>query len=156
MAESSAKASPGPVKTVVFSLVPVAVLLVALEVGARVYLAYNPPLTVDIGQGFTGTAPLFIPDPDDRVYRITNPDKTMSFQEQRFRAEKPARTLRIAAIGGSSVNYLDYEFSVWPERLSPKLTDSMMSISSMEAGSRMAAIGSDSSPRRCSPTSRTC
>ncbi len=107
----------GPVKTLVFSLLPVLVMLALLEGGARLREIWYPPMDVDLGQGFTGDSLLFSPDPFDHAYRVTHPKKTIAFQNLRFAAQKPPRTLRIAALGGSSVNYLDYEFSLWPERL---------------------------------------
>lgn len=111
----------GPVKTIVFSLIPVLVMLALLEGGARVREIWYPPMDVDLGQGFTGDSLLFSPDPFDHAYRVTHPKKTIAFQNLRFAAVKPPRTLRIAVLGGSSVNYLDYEFAQWPERLKASL-----------------------------------
>jgi hypothetical protein len=111
----------GPVKTVVFSLLPVLVLLGLLEGGARLRELWYPPMDVDLGQGFTGDSLLFSLDPADHDYRITHPKKTIAFVDQRFATKKAPGTLRIAALGGSSVNYLDYEFTQWPERLKQAL-----------------------------------
>lgn len=107
----------GPVKTAVYSLLPVLVLLALLEGGARLREVWYPPMDVDLGQGFTGDSLLFAPDPFDHGYRRTHPKKTIAFHDQRFKADKPPGAIRIAALGGSSVNYLDYEFTQWPQRL---------------------------------------
>jgi hypothetical protein len=107
----------GPVKTILYSLLPVMLLLVLLEGGARVRELWVPPMDVDLGQGFTGDSLLFSPDPFNHDYRVTHPKKTIAFNDQRFAVQKPEGTLRIAALGGSSVNYLDYEFKMWPDRL---------------------------------------
>ncbi|MBI1320512.1 MAG: SGNH/GDSL hydrolase family protein [Candidatus Hydrogenedens sp.] len=120
-AEAQERAKPGLVKTVVYSLLPALLLLALVEGGARVWLLFRPPIPVDVGQGFTGRIPLFVPDPTNFDYRITHPQKRVSFQTQRFLAQKPEGTLRIAALGESSVNYLDYEFSVWPDRIQPQM-----------------------------------
>jgi len=115
------RAKPGLLKTALFSLLPALLLLLAVEVGARVWLMFRPPIPVDVGQGFNGRIPLFVPDPVNFDNRVTHPQKRVSFQHNRFAAVKPEGTLRIAALGESSVNYLDYEFSVWPDRLEEKL-----------------------------------
>ncbi|MFM1919993.1 MAG: hypothetical protein RLZZ303_1627 [Candidatus Hydrogenedentota bacterium] len=126
MSTQTAAGSPepkrlGPVKTILYSLLPALALLLLLEGGARLREFWIPPMAVDLGQGFTADSLVFSPDPFDSDYRVTHPRKTINFQDQRFAAKKPAGTLRIVALGGSSVNYLDYEFSVWGERLKSQL-----------------------------------
>lgn len=111
----------GVVKTVVYSLLPMVVFLLLLEGGARVREIWYPPMDVDLGQGFTGDSLLFSPDPFDHDFRVTHPKKTIGFNESRFAVKKPEKTLRIAMLGGSSVNYLNYEFTLWPERLKAAL-----------------------------------
>ena len=91
--------------TLAAMLLPVAVLFGALEIGARVWERWYPPMHVDLGQGFDDSSRLFIPSPRDRARMITNPDKLVSFREESFEKTKPPRTLRIFALGGSSVNY---------------------------------------------------
>lgn len=118
----------GPVKTVLYSLAPVVVLLALLETGARVREIWQPPMVVDLGQGFSGDSLLFSVDPKDNDYLITHPRKTVAFVAQRFLAEKPAGTLRIAAIGESSVNYLDWEFKQLQARLSEQLPGKQVEI----------------------------
>jgi len=107
----------GRIKTIVFSLAPVLALLALLELGARVREIWYPPMVVDLGQGFGADSLVFAPDPYDSAYRVTHPRKTLAFVEQRFPARKPANTLRIAAIGESSVNFLDWELKQVRERL---------------------------------------
>ncbi|NLV40506.1 MAG: hypothetical protein GXY15_04670 [Candidatus Hydrogenedentes bacterium] len=96
-------------------VLPVALLFGVLEGAARVREIWVPPLVVDLGQGFDPSSRLFVPDPSDASMMITNPEKTVSFQTQRFARGKPPRTLRVFALGGSSVNYLDYEFPLLAE-----------------------------------------
>ena len=117
---------PGRPKRLVPALavvLPVALLFGVLEGGARVREVWVPPLVVDLGQGFDPSSRLFVPDPADPSMMVTNPEKTVSFQKQRFARGKPPRTLRVFALGGSSVNYLDYEFPLLAERLQKALAD---------------------------------
>ena len=86
-------------------LLPVVVLFGALEMCARVREHWNPPMRVDLGQGFDDSIRLFVPDAKDRTRMVTNPDKLVSFRDESFEKAKPPRTLRIFALGGSSVNY---------------------------------------------------
>ena len=96
-------------------LLPVVLVFAVLEGAARIVEIWNPPMQVDIGQGFDRDSLLFHPVAGG--FMETNPDKEVSFQKQRFQMPKPARTMRIFALGGSSVNYLDYEFSVMAQEL---------------------------------------
>jgi len=104
-------------------VLPVALLFGVLEGAARIREVWVPPLMVDLGQGFDPSSRLFVPDPADPSMMMTNPEKTVSFQKQRFARSKPPRTLRVFALGGSSVNYLDYEFPLLAERLQKALAD---------------------------------
>lgn len=108
-------------KTIVLMLAPVLAFFALAEAAARVWEVWRPPLSEDIGQGFTEKSRLFVPDPADSGRMITSPTKTASFHDQHFDMPKPAGTFRIFALGESSVNYLDYEFSIMPERLSGEL-----------------------------------
>lgn len=89
--------------------VPVIILFGLAEIGARMYEYVSPPMPFDVGQGFDKSSLLFVPI--DNGYMETHPDKRISFRYQRFLQKKPPRTLRIFALGESSVNYLEYEFS---------------------------------------------
>lgn len=104
-------------RTLVLVLLPVICLVAALEGFARFIEIWRPPMTEDIGQGFTNESRLFVPSDDDPATIITNPRKTVSFKEQSFAARKPAGVFRIFALGGSSVNYLDFEFPLLADRL---------------------------------------
>lgn len=108
-------------KTILLIIIPVLAGLGLLETAARFHEVWHPPLTVDIGQGFTGQSRLFVPEPGNPAMMVTNPHKTVSFRAQTFRREKPPRTFRIFALGGSSVNYLDYEFPLLAQRLAGTL-----------------------------------
>ena len=109
-------------KTVLFSLLPVLLLLMGLETAARVAEIWWPPRVVDVGQGFTKESHLFVPSPENPDKMMTNPSRTVSFHPQEFERKKPQGTMRIFALGGSSVNYLDYEFPLLAERLQRALS----------------------------------
>ncbi len=76
---------------------------------------------MDIGLGFTEDSRLFVPDPNDSRYLVTHPSKTVAFQNQRFLKKKAIGTLRIFFLGGSSVNYVNYELPDLAERLKEQL-----------------------------------
>lgn len=109
-------------KTILYSLLPVLVMLTALEVGARIVEIWVPPLPVDLGQGFSPESRLFVPSEGDSAVLVTNPSKGVSFQQRAFQAAKPPGTLRVFALGGSSVKYLDYEFPLLADRLTDRLS----------------------------------
>ncbi|MCK5863098.1 MAG: SGNH/GDSL hydrolase family protein [Candidatus Hydrogenedentes bacterium] len=90
-------------------------LFAILEGTARIVEIWKPPMQVDIGQGFGAESLLFLPIRGG--FMETNPDKSFAFHSQRFEMPKPLRTMRIFALGGSSVNYLDYEFTCLAEDL---------------------------------------
>lgn len=117
MPTDPATVSLGWKKNILYSLLPLAILAAFLEGSARLIEIWNPPRTVDIGQGFSSESHLFVPDPNDAKFMITNPNKEVSFQKQRFLATKPPDTFRIFFLGGSSVNYLNYEFPNLANRL---------------------------------------
>lgn len=96
-------------KQAAWILLPVLLFFGFVETAARVREHWVPPMAVDAGQGFDPASLLFTPAADG--YLETNPDKRVSFQYQRFLRKKAPGTLRVFALGGSSVNYLDYEFS---------------------------------------------
>lgn len=96
-------------------LTPVISLFLLLEVTARLREYRHPPMIEDIGQGFGEESRLFMASGNG--FYITRPEKKASFQEQRFERRKSRSTFRIFALGGSSVNYLHYEFSVLRQRL---------------------------------------
>lgn len=113
----------GPLKTAVLIVLPVIVFFLLLEGGARVYEVFNPPIRVDLGQGFGDESRLFLPRAIPPGALGTNPDKTVSFQDQSFPRVKPEGTLRIFMLGGSSVNYLQHELQELAKRLPSELND---------------------------------
>jgi hypothetical protein len=127
MNEGSIEKRLGWKKTLVFSLIPALIMVVVIEGGARVFAWWAPPAMVDAGQGFTGESRLFVEDPSDPAFLMTSPNKTLKvheqhlFRPQRFLKEKPAGTLRAFFLGGSSVNYLDYELPLLEERVAEAL-----------------------------------
>ncbi len=102
-------------KTLVYSLLPVTLLLAFLEGAARVAEMGWPPLPVDYGGGFNADSRLFVPSPDQPGTMITNPAKLVSFQSQWFKLPKPPRAFRVFVVGGSSVNYASGQ--LWTEGL---------------------------------------
>lgn len=104
-------------RTLAIVLLPVICLIAVLEGLARLIEIWRPPMVEDVGQGFTAESRLFVPSPDDPGVMTTNPRKTVSFREQTFTVRKPAGVFRIFALGGSSVNYLDFEFPLLADRL---------------------------------------
>lgn len=108
-------------KTLIFSLLPVLVLLGLLETAARIAEVWVPPRQVDLGQGFDAQARLFVPSPGNPELLVTNPEREACFRKQQFLIKKPARNMRIFALGESSVNYLDYEFPLLEKRLQQQL-----------------------------------
>lgn len=104
-------------KRVLYSILPTLLLLLAMEFTARLYERMNPPMIVDLGQGFTEESRLFEPDGDG--FMTTNPNKLYNFRESRFTLEKPEDTYRIVVLGGSSIFRLDAHLEAWPERLAP-------------------------------------
>ncbi len=121
-------------KMVLFTFLPLVILLVSLELIARVVEIWLPPMVTDIGLGFTEDSRLFISDPYDSRYLITHPNKTVAFQNQRFLKNKPSGTLRIFFLGGSSVNYVNYELPNLSERLREKLKPKYRNVEIINCG----------------------
>ncbi len=121
-------------KFVVFTFLPLIILLFSLEFIARIIEIWVPPMVMDIGLGFTEESRLFIPDPRDSRYLITHPNKTVAFQNQRFPRQKQAGTLRIFFLGGSSVNYVHYELPDLAERLKKQLTPKYKEVEIINCG----------------------
>jgi lysophospholipase L1-like esterase len=124
-------------KQIVYAALPavgVLLLLLVAEGGARLFERWKPPMTVDYGQGFTPESRLFTPSPENPAILETNPQKRVSFRTLLFNRKKAAGTLRIAAIGESSVNYLDYEFPLLADRLREELKPKYDKVEIINAG----------------------
>lgn len=124
-------------KRIVYAALPavlILLLLLAAEGGARLFERWKPPMVVDYGQGFTPESRLFTPSQESPDKLETNPQKRVSFQAQQFDRKKGSRTLRIAAIGESSVNYLDYEFPLLAERLREEFSAKFDKVEIINAG----------------------
>ena len=109
-------------KTLVFSLLPAVLLFGTLEVAARIYEVWHPPLPVDYGWGFTPDSRLYVPGDAPGLMR-TNPDKLTNFHRSEFRMPKPAGRFRIFMLGGSSVKYLRWRLERMAVRLGHKMED---------------------------------
>lgn len=94
--------------TAVFIALVTMGLLAAIECAARIVEIWFPPRAADLGIGFDTNTRLFVPSPDNPSVLATQPAKCQSFHDQRFDLAKPEGTLRVFALGGSSVNYLQY------------------------------------------------
>ncbi len=121
-------------KTLVYSLLPTLVLLGLLEAAARVAEAWVPPRQIDLGQGFDAHVRLFIASPGNPELLITNPEREACFRKQQFPLKKPARAMRIFALGESSVNYLDYEFPLLEKRLQQQLAAKFDAVTIVNCG----------------------
>ncbi len=121
-------------KTILFSLMPLILLLSFLELSARIIEIWYPPMVMDIGLGFTEDSRLFIPDPEAPNYLITNPNKLIAFQNQRFPLKKPQGTYRIFFLGGSSVNYVNYELPGLADRIKEKFYPKIQNVEIINCG----------------------
>ena len=117
MSESSPTPRFGWKKALLFSLIPIVILLLLFEGAARVREIWSPPMTADIGQGFTEDSRLFVPHPQRKGMLVTHPRKLAAFVNQEFPEQKKRGTCRVFFLGGSSVNYLHHEFPALAERL---------------------------------------
>ncbi|MCX8064902.1 MAG: SGNH/GDSL hydrolase family protein [Candidatus Hydrogenedentes bacterium] len=124
----------GVIKTIIFSLIPLLILLFSLEILARVIEIWYPPMIMDIGLGFTEDSKLFIADPSSSQYLITNPNKVIAFQPQRFPARKEKGTYRIFFLGGSSVNYVNYELPGLAQRIKEKFHPKIKKVEIINCG----------------------
>lgn len=105
-----------------FSLLTTALVLMAVEVGARWVVPPPPP---PIGQ-FAEVDP-FVPDPVDPAYLVTQPGLTDAeggwdvLRPQRFARHKAAGTVRVLLVGGSSVFQLQENIPAIREQLAAAL-----------------------------------
>ena len=104
-------------KVLVYSLLPALLLFASLEGVARLAEVWFPLRPADIGLGFTEDSQLFVPSPAAPDSLITNPQKLLSFVDQRFPARKSPKTVRIFMLGGSSVYYLGQDLTLASKRL---------------------------------------
>lgn len=90
-------------KTAIYSLMPAVLLFTALEVSARIWEHWHPPLIADYGSGFDAENRLYLPADDVPGRMITNPSKKMSFGEVEFLMPKPPHCSRVFVTGGSTI-----------------------------------------------------
>ncbi len=124
----------GVAKTILFSLLPLLLIMTSLEIIARIVEIWLPPMIMDIGLGFTEDSRLFIPDPKSPDYLITNPNKLLAFQNQRFPIKKPKGSYRIFFLGGSSVNYVNYELPGLAARIKEKFFPKIQNVEIINCG----------------------
>jgi len=107
----------GAKKTIVYSLLPLVVLLALLEGACRIVEIWRPPWKVDYGWGFSADSRLFVPQPGVPGKMMTALPKRVCFFEQSFVLPKPDRNFRIFLVGGSSINYARYSIEGLTKRL---------------------------------------
>ena len=123
-------------REILFAVVAVTASLSTLEFAARLAEIPFPTRAVDYALGFDPGSRLFTTSPRDTSLRVTNPAKVTTFCRQAFRAAKPPRTLRLAAVGGSSVFHLQPEFANLAERLGQELADRYDRVEILNGGGR--------------------
>ncbi len=123
-------------REILFAVIAVTASLSTLELAARLAEIPFPTRAVDYGLGFDPGSRLFTVSPLDTSLRVTNPAKVTTFCRQTFRAAKPPRTLRLAAVGGSSVFHLQPEFATLAERLGQELADRYDRVEILNGGGR--------------------
>jgi hypothetical protein len=121
-------------KKLLFALVAVSSCLLLLELTARLIEVWVPPSPVDYGQGFDMGSRLFAPSTHSPGLMETRNEKLASFRLQEFASPKPVGTLRIVALGGSSVNYMDDEFRVLEGRLKEALSPRFRRVEILNCG----------------------
>jgi hypothetical protein len=116
-------------------VVLVAGVLFLFEITWRILEVWFPPRPMDIGLGFTPDSKVFVVDPSNSGFMMTNPSKTgRVFQPARFSRKKEVAACRIFAVGGSSVNYLDSEFHVLEKRLEGRFRERFSRVEIINAG----------------------
>jgi lysophospholipase L1-like esterase len=98
-----------------------AVILGVLEGGARLYEIGHPPRAIDVGLGFDPASRVFAPAAGEPGFYLTTVEKRVAFRERRFAVPKRAGTLRLFAVGESSVYGLDDELQTMALRMSQRL-----------------------------------
>lgn len=104
-------------KTLIYSLLPVVVLLGSMEGCARIIEIWWPPLTLDYGWGFNADSHIFAPAGIMRNRMVTRPEKMVSFPMQSFVMPKPEDTYRIIVLRGSNVHYMLFTLLGMAKRL---------------------------------------
>ena len=104
-------------KTIIYSLLPALLLLCGVEGCCRLMELWRPPLTLDYGWGFNEDSRVFVPAGIARNTMITRPEKLVSFQRQSFKMPKPKEEYRIFILGGSNVNYMNWQLGMMENRL---------------------------------------
>ncbi len=107
-------------KTLLYSLLPTLVFLGIVEGSARLLELWKPPLTLDYGWGFNEGSRVFEPGGILRNKMVTRKEKLISFQKQSFDMPKDPNEYRILVIGGSNVNFMDYNLRKMCYRLTQR------------------------------------
>ena len=104
-------------KTIIYSLLPLILLLGSVEGCSRLLELWRPPMTLDYGWGFNEDSRVFVPAGIARNTMVTRPEKLVSFCVQSFTMPKPENEYRIFILGGSNVNYMNWQLGVMEKRL---------------------------------------
>ena len=111
-------------------------MLALFEGAARVAEIWWPPTPIDFGNGFDSNSRLFIPVEGEPGVLMTNPRKAKVFERQRFEDPKPAGTMRIIAVGESSIARLQEELLVMEKRMQETLVPAGVRAQVLNAGGR--------------------
>ncbi len=117
-----------------YSAAAVVLALALIEGAARAVEVWRPPAEVDVGQGFLAGSRVFAPVSARPGFVETAETKRLAFVRQEFSAAKPPGTLRIVALGGSSIRYLDSEFRVLERDLQAALAPRFARVEVVNAG----------------------
>lgn len=117
-----------------YAVFTVCIVLILLEVSFRITEHWIPPHVVDIGLGFTPKSRVFVEDENRRGFMKTALPKTIAFNSSSFTVTKNKGTCRIFTLGGSSVYYLDSEFSSLAVRLKKHLQGKCDNVEIINAG----------------------
>jgi hypothetical protein len=132
--KSAAGATMSRRRKAAFGSVAVVASLFLVEAAARIVEIVRPPMAVDVGQGFLPGSRVFVPTPDQPGFVETAESKLLAFEKQTFAQRKAPGTLRIAAIGGSSVRRLASEFVVLERQLREALAPRYDRVEVLNAG----------------------
>ena len=112
-------------RRLLYALTIVLVVFIALESASRLREIWYPPIPYDPAAGFSPQRSFFVPCRDQPGQLCTHPNvRDLTFVSQSFAPRAPDGTLRIVAIGGSSVRGLQQEFDALRTRLVTGTVDS--------------------------------
>jgi lysophospholipase L1-like esterase len=132
---------PSLARLLLFALVPCFLLFGTLELIARLRERTGRPQPItELAQGFSAMSRVFVPHPSKPNTMVTNPSRAHVFVAQEFAQPKPAHTVRIAALGESSVYYLQNDFARIAARLSSNQSFEILNAGGQSYGSERLSL----------------